>query len=148
MQLAFMMDVINTHAIDWFCSSGASDSIIQGINFNNHQPLLKRPKSIGTDPIGTGGSIDGSNSRTDIASVALCKYYLEAIMNHVQLACVLYEYGMPGVKFHYENGETRTLSDEQALKFVSLADSERHRNDIDFMDMNRVRKYVANQYFY
>ncbi|HLU02254.1 MAG TPA: hypothetical protein VKZ94_05795 [Advenella sp.] len=69
-------------------------------------------------------------------------------MNHVQSVSVLYECGMPGVKFHYENGGTRTLSDEQAIKFISLAESERHRSDIDFMDMNHVRRYVANQYFY
>lgn len=69
-------------------------------------------------------------------------------MNHVKSVSVLYEHGVPGVKFHYENGETRTLNEEKAIKFVSLAQSERHRSDIDFMDMSRVRKYVANQYFY
>jgi len=147
MQLS-LMDVIDAHAFCWFCSPGASDSNIQGINFNNHQSLSTRPKSIDTHRIGTGAAIDGSNSHTYIGSAALCKYYLEAIMNHVQSVSVLYEYGMPGVKFHYENGETRTLSDEQAINFVSLVQSERHRSDIDFVDMLRVRKYAANKYFY
>ncbi len=26
-------------------------------------------------------------------------------MNHVKSVSVLYEHGVPGVKFHYENGE-------------------------------------------
>lgn len=69
-------------------------------------------------------------------------------MNHIQSVSVLYEHGMPGVKFHYKNGETRTLSEKRAIKFVSLVQSERHRSDIDFKDMSRVRKYIANQYFY
>jgi len=42
MQLA-LMDAIDAQAICWFCSPGASDPNIQGINFNNHQSLLKRP---------------------------------------------------------------------------------------------------------
>lgn len=69
-------------------------------------------------------------------------------MNLVKSVSILYEHGVPGVKFHYENGGTRILNDEQAIKFVSLAESERHRSDIDFLDINRIRKYVANQYFY
>ena len=68
-------------------------------------------------------------------------------MNRVQSVSILYEYGIPGVKFHYENGETRTLSDEQAIKFVGLVQNERHRSDIDFLDTSHVRKYVANHYF-
>ena len=69
-------------------------------------------------------------------------------MNHVQSVSILYEHGMPGVKFHYENGGTRELSDEQAIQFVSLVQSESHRGDIDFLDTSHIRKYVANHYFY
>jgi len=45
MQLA-LMDAIDAQAICWFCSPEANDPNIQGINFNNHQPLLKRPSRL------------------------------------------------------------------------------------------------------
>lgn len=69
-------------------------------------------------------------------------------MNHIQSVSVLYEYGMPGVKFHYESGENRTLRDEEAIRFTQLVATERDRKDIHFLNVTRVRRYVANQYFH
>lgn len=69
-------------------------------------------------------------------------------MNHIESVSVLYEYGQPGVKFHYQNGESRKLRDEEAEQFITLVEKQRHRQDIDFLNMSRVRRYVANQYFH
>lgn len=69
MQLA-LMDAIQAHALCRLGITGASESNIQGINFNNHQPLLKRPRTI-TDRIDTGGRIDASK-RNAVLSVRSC----------------------------------------------------------------------------
>lgn len=69
-------------------------------------------------------------------------------MNHIKSVSVLYEYGQPGVKFHYQNGESRELRNEEAEQFITLVEKQRHRQDIDFLNMSRVRRYVANQYFH
>ncbi len=69
-------------------------------------------------------------------------------MNQVLSVSVLYEYGMPGIKFHYQNGECRTLRDDEALDFVHLVESERTRTDINFLNVGRVRRFVANKYFH
>ncbi|WP_025372585.1 hypothetical protein [Advenella mimigardefordensis] len=69
-------------------------------------------------------------------------------MNHIESVSVLYEYGQPGVKFHYENGQSRTLRDDEAEQFIALVEKQRHRQDIDFLNTPRIRRYVANQYFH
>ncbi len=69
-------------------------------------------------------------------------------MNHIQSVSVLYEYGHPGVKFHYQNGDSRTLRDNEAEQFIALVERQRHRQDIDFLNMSRMRRYIANQYFH
>ncbi|PJX26448.1 hypothetical protein CAP48_10720 [Advenella sp. S44] len=69
-------------------------------------------------------------------------------MNQIQSVGVLYEYGLPGVKFHYQSGQSRTLRDDEAIRFIQLVDTERNRKDIDFLNTRRVRRYVANYYFH
>lgn len=65
----------------------------------------------------------------------------------IQSVSILYEYGVPGVKIHYEHRHSRTLSHNEAIRFVQLMEKEHLRRDIRFLDTGRLRRYVAAKYF-